>query len=294
MILAMLVAGVAAAIQVDYTSDVVVHDAYMKGDTGEVRLLGVCDIQSQEIACWDPDGNPNSSLSETVKGPKGDVPRDPHRVTSEPTIQRLLAFRFPDTKPGTHNTLRKGPFWDSNHNYLTQVRWFPQTHPDYQDEYFLLESKPTQTKASVLVTISRDAYSPITLPLKPNSEQGIVSIGSLQATKKNTWEVLLKVAGDNERPKLEVNVQPVDSQGYDLASVAETQTPVRAPNIAIPGRNPFRPIGHISSYQPKLGGRIWTSVTNPRLIPKLHIWFNRISNVQFKDIPLDSKAVRSK
>ena len=287
VILGLSLVGVAAAFQVDNIPDVLVKGTYLPGDPGEVRLLGVCDIQSQKPGCWDAEGNPNPTLWDTVKGPKGQVPTDTNQVPHPSATQRLLVFRFPDTNPNTHNTLRMGPFWAPNHEYLTQVRWFPQTHPGFQDEYFLLESAPTQNKASVTVAISRDAYTPVTLPLKPNTQQGIVSIGKIQATNKNTWEVLLKVSGDNEGPKLVVNVQPVDNEGYDLAYVAERQSPVRAPNHAIPGRNPFRPIGHIGPYEAQLGGRIWTSITNPHSIPNLHLWFNRITNVQFRDIPLN-------
>ena len=290
MILGTLVAGLAAAVQINYNPDVVVHDSYMAGDPGEVRLLGVCDLQSQETRCWSPNGTENAELESAVRGPQGDAPRrqDPIKGDTKQPRDRVLAFRFPEATPFNHNTARSSAFWSVGLKFLTQIRGFPQTHPGYEDEYFYCEEMPAKKTTNVFVKIARDFIQPVTIPLKASAQQGKVAITSIVKNKAKGWEVLIKVAGDSSKSDFKVNVEPVDEQGNGLTSVAESQLPVQAIKGPIGnGRNPFRPIGTLGPYSKSRKCRIWTARIDPILIPNLYVTCTRIQNVEFKEIPLD-------
>lgn len=292
VILGALVAGFAAAAQINYRPDVIVHDTYMANDPGEIRLLGVCDLQSQETRCWNPSGTENTELETAVRGPKGAAPRssDPIKPEANQPKDRVLAFRFPETTPRTHNTTRASAFWSDGAKYLTQIQGFPQTHLGFEDEFFFCEGIPAQKTTSVFVRIARDFVPPTTIPLKTGAKQGRLLIATIARNKQKGWEVLLKLGGDGPKSELTINVEPVDVLGNRLTSVAESPLPVTAPKGPIGNaRNPFQPIGWLAPYEKSRKGRIWTSRIDPILIPFLRVSCTHTENVEFKDILLDPK-----
>lgn len=304
----------------DSPPDAVVTDSYWTADSGEIKLVGICDVLRPDIQCWNPDRTPNQDLSnKVVEEFKKGLPHQANSAVEIPFFfrkkNRLAVFQVPYDTDKIHHTAHVGGIWAPNNRYLQSItgQTFPFVDPNL--EYLAFSEEKSQSTTTFTVKLSRTDFKPTLLPVKRGAEAQIgdktVSVAAITRTESgsgpsygsnraNSWSVLLKFSGDSTKSRLQINASAVDENGKGFQGVDAKGRPIKwqVPKKGAPGfisdmsgmsRNPFLFTGGIGPYQPDLGGRIWNTSVDPKYLPNLQITISTPLIVRFKDIPLDPK-----
>jgi len=328
VILGLMLAGSAATVwAVQFSKrpsvpDEVVSDRYFSADSGEVKLLGVCDVFGPTVRCWNADQRPNTGLAKQVtdvfsKGssftnnPQAEIPLHFHRKN------RIAVFQVPGPSSSVHLTGQFGGFSIPNTDYVQTIQgtWQPQADPQIQ--YIPLDVDRSVTTMSITAKFTFGNDHAITVACSEGASDTpgspTISIGSIKPTVpwtggtfdgpiQKSWDVVVKSAGDGPMSRIQVYVDPLDDKGQPIRRVnqnGQPLKPIRKPILPMRPEeihqiafNQFnspmfnRPAG---TYMPEYSGRIWKSTVDPKFISRINVYIITPRTVEFKDVPLDPK-----
>lgn len=313
----LIVVMAAGQMEPDYlTPDSIVSDTYRSQDAGEIKLIGICNRMRPDIQCWNPDGTLNLPLANEVaekfqKAAAAEV-RTTELPIRVPRKNRILVFQITPNSASPNGFGQIDGFYTPDGHYLPQLNLPPMLYGVPHDECFEVNEDNSQSTVDLFVKFSHRANEPNLVPMKEGAQttidQKTFTIGSIttgpedpkrgeQTADRKSWRILVKIAGDSSTAKLKPSVIGADIDGRVFKSVNPDGKPVRWLRLrktqALPANGAvgqgFVFMNGLGPYQPDLGARIFTSFIDPSYIHYLQVSLATITNIQFKNIPLDPK-----
>ena len=303
--------------ELDYLSpDVVVSDTYRSQDTGEIKLVGICNRMQPEIQCWNPDGTLNASLAKEVAEKFEKAAAQEVKITElpirVPRKNRILVFHLTPNPATQAGAAQVDGFYSSDRRYVPQLNLPPFLYGVPHDECFEVNEDKSQSSIDLIVKVSHRANEPVLVPMKEGAKAAIdqrtITIGSTSTgptdpkrgeptADRQVWHTLVKISGDYSTAKLKPSVVAADIDGRVFKSVTADGKPVRWIRLrktqALPSNGAigqgFVFMNGLGPYQPDLGARVFTSFIDPKYIHYLQVSLATVTNIQFKNIPLDPK-----
>jgi len=321
------VVGSFGVTQTKIEPNAVVTDLYFTPDHYPIKLLGVCDVQSDSAACWDTTRKLNDSISGQVTeilmgewGAKG------HFGAVIPYLfqqkNRLVVFEYPAQAEKTYMT-RFYPHLTSPKNDIDYgVHQFGFAKGATKFKCLPITASPDTSTASVLVDVIYDRTRSFDMPFRiggtATSDGVSISIESVDEIKEHVetyktkstknrgtrqrlvpigWNILFKISDDSIRLKRTLEVEPLDSKGQPILWVNKTGRPGKPVPAALKLYNErglyaesqgFKPVGY-SRFDEARQLRKWELPVDPSFVFGLRIKFMEEKTVEFHDVPLDPK-----
>jgi hypothetical protein len=296
--------------------DEVVSGSYFSADTGEIKLVGVCDALSPAVRCWDAEGRIDQSLGDQVSKIFLKKGAGANNSSLELSFyfrkkNRILVFRSPVQALNVGRTAVLGGFFLSSNQYLSDLG--PMVDPFSNPRYQYLRIDADRSKKAIPVFARLDCWNrrsvemPAQVGASGSADEQSISIASIKLADDSStyaynpyyqkhWDVLLRIKGDGPDSKFQYVIQAYDDKGVAIRRTDRDGRPLKMP---VPGQNinersqaaasPAAMNQWAQPFRTDLGGRVWTCWVNPKYVSKIVIQTLRNRWIEFQNVPLDPK-----
>ncbi len=291
--------------------DATVTDSYFSVETGEVKLLGVCDLLKPEVECWDTNGHLSAELNKQVlEELKTAATHNGIGQAEIPMVyrekNRIAVFDVPNptgTKPaGIFSGIDTK---DGYHPNPISFYWEPRL--EHRIELVPIHTDRAETStilfAQFAVPVSGSAF----LEAKTGATAAVgsytIAMGETLEVQPGTlpmfqpgpnWWAPIKSVSSGSMERVHVQLNAVDKKGALVASVDASGRPMKPAKPLTMPQYPFDPTGPRfvfttvnSNFEDSLHGwRLQTNV-NPKEVSGYNVTVLVDRTIRFTKVPLD-------
>jgi len=282
---------------------------------GEIRVLGICDIQEQGVSCWDIGGRRSEDLATQVTSSLNDK-KQPFNANGLDIPfhfrrkNRVLLVEVPSNAYGSERDVRLQRISTPTTENMRDLRQFRSQNAPTMIQYLDMDADEKASTTSLSATFfSKEGHAielhaaagatgttgktTVTIEsIKPNDGQ----TGPMFFGPSKSWNVQLKFSGEVPSSELDVQSEALDAGGNPISFVDGNSRPAKAPtgpNVFTRQQAPnIYPVFAFAQpqYQPESTRTQLSLIVDPKYVTTLRIKLSTPKTVEFKNLPLDPKG----